>query len=52
MKKWILFFILFIPLNVNARSVTVMDMDTKRVLYSENQNDVRLIASISKIMTT
>lgn len=52
MKKIILFLILFFPLNTYARSVTIMDMDTKRVLYQENQNDVRLIASISKIMTS
>jgi len=54
MKKIILFIILLFPLNVfslSASSVTVMDMDTNRVLYSYNQNDKRLIASISKIMT-
>jgi len=37
---------------ISAKSVTVMDMDTKRVLYSYNQNESRLIASISNIMTT
>ena len=52
MKKFIILIILLFPLNVFARSVTVMDMDTNRVLYEENQYDVRLIASISKIMTT
>lgn len=56
MKKLVLIFIIFLfPINVyslSASSVTVMDMDTKRVLYSYNQNDVRLIASISKIMTS
>ena len=52
MKKFIILIILLFPINVFARSVTVMDMDTKRVLYEENQYDVRLIASISKIMTT
>lgn len=56
MKKivLVLIFVLF-PLNVlslSASSVTVMDMDTKRVLYGYNQNDSRLIASISNIMTT
>ena len=29
-----------------------MDMDTKRVLYEYNQNEKRLIASITKIMTS
>lgn len=55
MKKIIFLLIILFPLNVcglSASSVTVMDMDSKRVLYSYNQNDVRLIASISKIMTS
>ena len=55
MKKILLFILLMIPLKccaLNAYSVTVMDMDTKRVLYSYNQYDKRLIASISKIMTS
>jgi len=56
MKKLILFILLFlIPIKVlglSASSVTVMDMDTNRVLYSYNQNEKRLIASISKIMTS
>ncbi len=52
MKKIIIFMLLLLPFNVQARSVTVMDMDTKRVIYQENQSDVRLIASISKIMTS
>ena len=55
MKKFFIFFlILFFPLKVNslnASSITIMDMDNNRVLYSYNQNDKRLIASISKIMT-
>lgn len=52
MKKLIIVFFLLFPLNVSSKSITVMDQDTKRVLYSENQNDKRLIASISKIMTS
>lgn len=56
LKKLVLMFVMFlIPINVyslSASSVTVMDMDTKRVLYSYNQNEVRLIASITKIMTS
>ena len=56
MKKYfIFFFILLFPISVNglsASSVTLMDMDNNRVLYSYNQNEKRLIASISKIMTS
>ena len=35
----------------SAHSITVMDMDSGRVLYGKNQNDESLIASITKIMT-
>ena len=56
MKKYlIVFLLLLIPINtkaLSASSVTLMDMDNNRVLYSYNQNDVRLIASISKIMSS
>ena len=57
MKKILLFILLIFPLSVKAytptaSSYTVMDMDTKRVLYSYNQHEARLIASISKIMTS
>lgn len=52
MKKYIIFLIIILfPLRVNATSTTLMDMDTNRILYNSNGNDVRLIASISKIMT-
>lgn len=52
MKKYIIFLIIILfPLRVNATSTTLMDMDNNRVLYNSNGNDVRLIASISKIMT-
>lgn len=55
MKKYFLLLILLIiPIRVkglSASSVTLMDMDTNRVLYSYNQSDSRLIASITKIMT-
>ena len=56
MKKYLIFFFLILfPLKVDglsANSITLMDMDNNRVLYSHNQNDKRLIASISKIMTS
>jgi len=38
-------------LGESSASITVMDMDTGRVLYSKNQSEKRLIASITKIMT-
>ncbi len=58
MKKYIIFLllILFLPINVLAKMDTskssiVMDMDSGRVLYSNNKDEKRLIASITKIMT-
>ena len=58
MKRFIIYVLLIVflfPIKVSAlsaSSVTVMDMDTKRVLYSYNQHEKRLIASITNIMTT
>ena len=56
MKKFFLLISLILfPMNtkaLSASSVTVMDMDNNRVLYSYNQNESRLIASITKIMTS
>ena len=51
-----LFIILLLPISVNAKMDTatssiVMDMDSKRILYSKNKDEKRLIASITKIMT-
>ena len=55
MKKiCLLLFLLLFPTNtqsLSSKSVTLMDMDNNRVLYSYNESDKRLIASISKIMT-
>lgn len=52
MKKIILFVLmLFYALNINA-SVVVMDADSGRILYSENKDERKLIASTTKIMTT
>ena len=45
-----LLLIIFLPSSVFA-SVVVMDADTNRVLYGSDENEVRLIASTSKIMT-
>ena len=55
MKK-ILLLLLFIPINIkaidtSARSAILMDADSKRILYAKNINEVRSVASISKIMT-
>ena len=35
----------------SSKSSIVMDMESGRVLYHKNENDIRLIASITKIMT-
>lgn len=59
MKKCCIFvfiLILFIPINISAietsaTSAILMDMDSKRILYSENIHKTRSVASISKIMT-
>ena len=56
MKKLLLFIISFIPISVfgidiSARNAIMMDMDSKRIIYSKNINEQRSIASISKIMT-
>lgn len=58
MKKILLLIIMiliFIPKSANAldtaRSSIVMDIDSGRILYSNNINEKRLIASITKIMT-
>ncbi len=57
MKKLLVLalFIFLIPLNVlgsdTARSSIVMDLNSGRVLYENNADEVRLIASITKIMT-
>lgn len=55
MKK-ILILLLLIPINIkayssSATSTVLMDMDNLNVIYSNNMNDVRSVASISKIMT-
>lgn len=61
MKKIVFFFLfigLMIPFNGlastldSSKSSVVMDIDSGRVLYQKNPNDKRLIASITKIMTS
>lgn len=54
MKKIIIILTLFLlfPLKVAAASeITVMDMDSGRILFESNSDEKRLIASITKIMT-
>lgn len=52
MKKIILFLLLIcVSFNINA-SIVVMDADSGRVLYSKNGDQIKLIASTTKIMTT
>ena len=55
--KKLLILLLLIPINIkayssSATSTVLMDMDSLNVIYSNNMNDVRSIASISNIMTT
>lgn len=53
MRKLILFFLLFlISITSIDASIVVMDADSGRVLYSKNQDQKKLIASTTKIMTT
>ncbi len=45
--------IFLFPFKVLAASeIVVMDLDSGRVLYEKNAHEKRLIASITKIMTT
>lgn len=53
----LIFLFLFIPINVFGLSTTasssiLMDMDSGRILYSKDINNPRLVASITKIMTS
>ena len=50
MKKLLIIIILLITIPVNASSI-VMDIDSKRILYEDNKDEQRLIASTTKIMT-
>ena len=55
MKK-LLLLLLLIPMNIKALDINtnkyiLMDTDTNRIILGENINEVRSVASISKIMT-
>ena len=55
MKKIILV-LLLIPISIkayatSAHSVVLMDTDSRNVIYASNKDDIRSVASISKIMT-
>ena len=61
MKKVIILLMLvvmlFMPcgvsgLSLSCRSCVLMDSDSGRVLYAKDENNPRLIAFITKIMTT
>ena len=57
MKKLVLVLLLLIPINIkaytsSAYSVVLMDMDNLNVIYSQNKDEIRSVASISNIMTT
>lgn len=54
MRRLLLLCIIFFPINVfaiGAEAVTVMDVNSGRVLYEKNSNSKHLIASTTKIMT-
>ena len=56
MKKIFILLLLFLPINifsleVTSKSAILMDEDSGRILYAENIDDKRLIASTTKIMT-
>lgn len=56
MKKFLLLLFLILPINISAletsaRCAILMDTDSNRILYEKNINEVRSVASISKIMT-
>ena len=58
MKKVILFLLLFcffipncLALTINSESLIAQDINSGRVFYSKNDDDVRLIASTTNIMT-
>lgn len=56
MKRFFLFFLVvfLVPKMVeaySAESMIAMDMDSKRVLYEQNMNEEKLIASTTKIMS-
>ena len=47
----LIFPINIMAINTSARSAILMDTDSNRILYEKNINEVRSVASISKIMT-
>ncbi len=56
MKKLLFLLLLFIPFTVkavetSARNAILIDMDSNRVLYSQQIHEQKSVASISKIMT-
>ena len=59
MKKIILFFICFFPIyawalevpNLSSEAAIVYDMDLESVIWDKNSNEVRSVASLTKIMT-
>lgn len=50
MKKILIIMLLFLCINVKA-SIVVMDGDSGRILYGKNEDERKLIASTTKIMT-
>ena len=57
MKKMLITLLLFIPLRINAITVSsnnaiLYDAESNRILFQKNINQKHLIASTTKIMTT
>ncbi len=52
MKKIIFIVFFFFCITCCSASIVIMDADSGRILYSENENKKMLIASTTKIMTT
>ena len=50
MKKILIIMLLFLCINVKA-SIVVMDGDSGRILFGKNEDERKLIASTTKIMT-
>ena len=51
MKKILIIVLLLFCINIKA-SIVVMDADSGRIIYSQNKDERKLIASTTKIMTT
>lgn len=51
MKNLFLIFLLFFTVSTNAESFVLLNKDTHSIVYSSNPNEVKPIASLTKLMT-